>query len=88
MQVESMKTTTSDGMQIVDVIVVVKDIGKGPMVFGKSVNLRHQKLVMADDHEASSSSTNKYSQPRWYPLGLTHMQKRKLQHLRSQEQKE
>ena len=73
-----MKTTTSDGMQIGDVIVVVKDVGKGPMVFDKSVNLRHQKLVMDDDHEASSSSTNKCFQPKWCLLGLTNTQKRRL----------
>ena len=88
MQENPVKTTTSDVVQIGDVKMVVKDVGKGLMVFGKSVNLRHQKLVMADDPEASSSSTNKYSQPRWYPPGLTHMQKRKLQRLRRQEQKE
>jgi hypothetical protein len=43
---------------------------------------------MADNHEASSSSTDKYSQPRWCPPGLTHTQKRRLQRLRCQEQKE
>ena len=77
MQVDPVKTTTSDVMQIGDVKVVVKDDEKGPMFFGKSVNLRHQKPIMVDDHEAGSSSMNKYSQPRWCLLRLTHMQKRK-----------
>ena len=35
MQVDPVKTTTSDVMEIGDVKVVVKDFGKGPMVFGK-----------------------------------------------------
>ena len=48
---------------------------------------------MANDHEASSSNLmdqdkEKYFQPRWYPQGLTHTQKRRLQCLRRQEQKE
>ena len=43
---------------------------------------------MADEHEASSSSTDKYSQPRWCPPGSTHTQQRMLQHLRHLEQKE
>ena len=58
------------------------------MVFDKLVDPHNQKLVMADNHEASSCSVNKYSQPKWCPSGLTHTQKRRLQHLRCQEQKE
>ena len=54
------------------------------MVFGKWV----EKPVMDNDHEATSSnSKDKYSQPRWYPSGLTHTQKRRLQCLCRQEQK-
>ena len=69
--------------------VVIKDVGKGPMVFGKSVNASVQKLAMANDHEASSSSAmSKYFQPRWSLPGLTHTQKRKLQCLRFQKKKE
>ena len=83
-----MKTTTNDVVQISDVKVVVKDVWKGTMVFGKSVNLRHQEPVMDDDHEASSSSTNKCFQPKWCLLGLTNTQKRRLQRLRRQEQME
>ena len=88
MQVDPVKTTTSDVMQIGDVKVVVKDVGKGPMVFGKLVNLRHQNPFMADDYEASSSSTNKCSQPKCCPPGLTNTQKRRLHRLQHQEQKE
>ena len=52
-----------------------------------------QKLVLANDHKASSSNLKdqdkeKYFQPRWCPPGLTHTQKRRLQRLRRQEQKE
>ena len=59
------------------------------MVFGKSAKSDPQKSVLANDHKASSSSlANKYHQPRWCPLGLSHSQKRRLQRLRRQEQKE
>ena len=56
----------------------------------KSVDVPSQKPVMANDHEASSSksATDKYHQPRWCPLGLTHTQKRKLQRLRNKEKRE
>ena len=58
----------------------------------KPVNISH-KLVLANDHEASSSNLKdqdkeKYFQPRWFPPGLTHTQKRRLQRLHRQEQKE
>ena len=71
MQVDSGKTTTDDVVKIGDVNVVVKDVGKKPMVFGKSAQNGSQKRVLANDHEASSSgSANKYHQPRWCPPGL------------------
>ena len=62
------------------------------MIIEKSVD-PSQKHVLANDHEASSSNfkdqdKEKYFQPRWCPPGLTHTQKRRLQHLRRQEQKE
>ena len=89
MQVDSGKTTTDDVVKIGDVNVVVKDVGKKPMVFGKSAQTDFQKHVLANDHEASSSSSvSKYHQPRWCPSGLSHSEKRKLQCLRRQEQKE
>ena len=88
MQVDSGKTTADDVVKIGDVNVVVKDVGKKPMVFGKLAQTDPQKLVLANDHEASSSSSvNKYHQPRWCPPGLSHSQKRRLQCLRRQEQK-
>ena len=76
-------------VQIGDVKVATKDAGKGPMVFGKSVDTPVQRPVMANDHEASSSSTaDKYHLHRWCPPGLTRTQKRKLQRLRNKEKKE
>ena len=58
------------------------------MIVEKPVNVS-QKLVLANDHEASSSSSkSKYFQPRWCPPGLTRTQRRKLQCLRAQEKKE
>ena len=89
MQVGPEKTIADNVVQIGDVKVVVKDMSKRPMVFGKPVNPSVQRPIMANDHEASSSSsTSKYFQPRWCPLGLTCTQKRKLQHLHFQEKKE
>jgi hypothetical protein len=69
-----------------------QDAQKGPVIMEKPVNVS-QKLVLANDHEASSShlkdqDNEKYFQPRWCPPGLTHTQKRRLQRLRCQEQKE
>ena len=89
MQVDSGKITADDVVKIGDVNVVVKDVGKKPMVFGKLAQTDPQKLLLANDHEASSSSSvNKYHQPRWCPPGLSHSQKRRLNRLRRQEQKE
>jgi len=85
MQVDSGKTTAGDVVKIGDVNVVVKDVGKKLMVFGKSAQTDSQKRMLANDHEASSSgSASKYNQPRWCPPGLSHSQKRRLQRLRHQ----
>ena len=89
MQVDFEKTTADDVVKVGDVNVVIKDVGKRPMVFGKSAKSHSQKHVLANDHEASSSSSaNKYHQPRWCPPGLSHSQKRRVQRLQHQEQKE
>ena len=89
MQVDSGKTTADQIVKVGNVNVVIKDVGKKPMMFGKSAQTDSQKRVLANDHEASSSgSANKYHQPRWCPSGLSHSQKRRLQRLRRQEQKE
>ena len=89
MQVDSGKITADDVVKIGDVNVVVKDVGKKSMVFGKSAQTDSQKRVLAHNHEASSSgSASKYHQPRWRPPGLSHSQKRRLQRLRGQEKKE
>ena len=94
MQVGPEKTIADDVVQISDVKMVINDVSKRPMVFGKSVNPSVQRSIMANDHKASSgkasssSSASKYFQPRWCPSGLTRTQKRKLQHLRFQEKKE
>ena len=69
-----------------------QDAQEGLVIIEKPVNVS-QKFVLANDHEASSSNPQnqdkeKYFQPRWCPPGLTHTQKRRLQRLRRQEQKE
>jgi len=63
-------------------VPVAEDAQKGPMVLGTSV-VTSQKPVLANDHEASSGNSKdrdkeKYLQPRWFPPGLTHTQKRRL----------
>ena len=76
-------------VQIGNIKVVVQEKGKEPMVFGKSATSPAQDPVMANDHEASSSKVaDKYHQPGWCPLGLTHTQKRKLQRLRNKEKRQ
>ena len=85
MQVDSEKAPVAD-------VVQIQDAQKGPMTIQKLVD-SSQKLVLANNHEASSSNLKdqdkeKYFQPRWCPSGLTHTQKRRLQRLRCQEQKE
>jgi len=63
-------------VQIEDGKGKTQDAQKGPVIIEKLVNAS-QKLVLANDHEASSSNLKdqdkeKYFQPRWCPLGLTH----------------
>ena len=67
-------------MQVEDGKNKIQDAQKGPVIVEKPVNV-FQKLMLANDHEASSSNLmdqdkKKYFQPRWCPLGLTHTQKR------------
>ena len=79
-------------VQIREIKVVVQDKGKEPMVIDKSATSSVppvQKPFTANNHEASGSKVvDKYHQPRWCPEGLTHTQKRKLQHLRNKEKRE
>jgi hypothetical protein len=91
MQVDFEKAPAADVVQAKDSKIKTQDAQKGPMTIEKSVD-SSQKLVLANDHEASSCNLmdqdkEKYFQPRWYPQGLTHTQKRRLQRLRRQEQK-
>jgi len=82
MQVGSRKATADEVIKVGDVNVVIKDVGKKPMVFGKSAQIDSQKRALANDHEASSSSSaSKYHQPRWCPPGLSNSQKRRLHRL-------
>ena len=80
--VSSEKIKADAVMQIGNIKVAVTESGTRPMVLGKSVDTSIQRPIMADDHEASSSTTtSKYFQLRWCPSGLTRTQKRKLQRL-------
>jgi len=61
-------------VQIGDMKVAIKDAGKELMVIEKPVDVPMQRPVKANDHEAGSSKSvaDKYHQPRWCPLCLTH----------------
>ena len=85
--VGDLEKSKADVIQIGEIKVPIKDMGKKPMDIEESADVPSQKLVMANDHEAGSSksATDKYHQPRWCPSGLTHTQKRKLQRLRNKE---
>ena len=87
--VDPKKIKTDAVVQIGDTKVAFDNVGKKPMVFGKSVNSPVQRPIRANDHQASSGSpASKYFQPRWCPPGLTRTQKRKLQRLRFQEKEQ
>jgi hypothetical protein len=91
-QVDSEKAPAAKIVQVEDGKGKAQEAQEGPVIVEEPVNVS-QKLVLANDHEASSSNLKdqdkeKYFQPRWCPPGLTHTQKRRLQRLRRQEQKE
>ena len=76
MQVDSEKAPAIDVVQAKDGKDKIQDAQKGPVIVKKPVNVS-QKLVLANDHEASSSNLKdqdkeNYFQPRWCPPGLTH----------------
>ena len=83
------KSKTNTVVKIGEIKVAIKDADKEPKDIEKSVDVPVQKPAMANDHEAGSSKSaaDKYSQPRWCPSGLTHTQKRKLQHLRNKKKR-
>ena len=92
MQVDSEKAPPAKVVQVEDEKGKAQDAQERPVIVEKPVNVS-QKLVLANDHEASSSNLKdkdkeKYFQPRWCPPGLTHTQTRRLQRLHRQEQKE
>ena len=87
MQVDSEKAPVKV-VQVEDGKGKAQDTPKGPVIVEKRVNVS-QKLVLVNDHEASSSNLKdqdkeKYFHPRWCPPGLTHTQKSRLQCLRRQ----
>ena len=89
MQVDSEKAPAAKIVQVEDGKEKAQNAQEGPVIIEKPINVS-QKLVLANDHEASSSNLKdqdkeKYFQPRWCPPGLTHTQKRRLQRLRRQE---
>ena len=55
MQVDSGKAPVADVVQVEDGKGKIQDAQKGPMIIEKSVDVS-QKLVLANDHEASISN--------------------------------
>ena len=85
MQVDPEKFPAVKVVQVEDEKGKAHDVQERQVIVEKPVNLS-QKLVLANDHEASSSNLKdqdkeKYFQPRWCTLGLTNTQKRRLQRL-------
>ena len=79
MQVDSEKAPVPKGVQVEDGKGKAQDAQEGPVIVEKPVNVS-QKLVLANNHEASSSNLKdqdkeKYFQSRWCRPGLTHTQK-------------
>ena len=73
MQVDSEKAPAANVVQVEDGKDKAQDAQKRPMIIEKSVDAS-QKLVFANDHEASNSNPKnqdkeKYFQPRWCPRG-------------------
>jgi hypothetical protein len=88
MEVDLERTTSQDIIQIGSMDVFIGEDDKRPIVPNNKV-VASTPEVVANDHEASGSSSNsKYFLPRWCPPVLTRTQRRKLQHLRFQEKRE
>jgi hypothetical protein len=81
MDVDPERTTSQDIIQIGTMDVPVEKDSKRPVVLNNQVETSAQKA-------SGSGSNTKYFLPRWCPHGLTHTQRRKLQHLRLREKKE
>jgi hypothetical protein len=90
MDVDTERTTSQDIIQIGMMDVSVEEDSKRPFVLKDQIRTSAQKgSVAINDHEASGRGSNsKYFLSRWYPPGLTHTQRRKLQRLRLREKKE
>jgi hypothetical protein len=90
MEVDPERTTSQDIIQIGSMDVYIGEDGKKPIVANnKVVTSTPEVFATANDHEASGSGSNsKYFLPRWCPPSLTRTQRRKLQHLRFQEERE
>jgi hypothetical protein len=82
-------TTSLDIIQMGMMNIPIEGSGKRPVVPNNQVVTTTQKGSIANDHEASGSKSRlECFFPRWYPLGLTHTQRRKLQRLRLREKRE
>ena len=80
MQVDSEKVPAAKVVQVEDRKEKAQDAQEGPVIVEKLVNVS-QKLVLANDHETSSSHLKDQDKEKYF-------QSRRLQHLRRQEQKE
>jgi hypothetical protein len=90
MEVDPERITSQDIIQIGSMDVYIGEDGKKPIVANnKVVTSTPEVFATANDHEAGGSGSNsKYFLPRWCPPSLTRTQRRKLQHLRFQEERE
>ena len=68
MQVDSGKAPITNVVQVEDGKDKVQDAQKGPMIIEKSVDAS-QKLVLANDHEASSTTLTTRIRRSFFSLG-------------------
>jgi hypothetical protein len=89
MDIDPERTTGLDIIQIGTMNVPSEESGKRLVVLNDQVVTPTQKGSVANDHEASrSKSRPECFLPRWFPPGLTHTQRRKLQQSRLREKRE
>jgi len=65
LQIDSEKAPTVKDVQVEDGKGKAQDAQKGPMIVEKSVNVS-QKIVLANDHEASSSNLKDQDKEKYF----------------------
>jgi hypothetical protein len=88
MDIDLERTTSLDIIQIGTMNVPIEGSGERPVVPNNQVVTPTQKGFVAANEASGSKSRPECFLPRWFPHGLTHTQRRKLQRLRLHEKRE